>query len=124
MCELETIIGEKFEETVTSEVEAAIDILDIIKFNRVSEMLSDFADVFSKAESNYFPPHRPYDHKIILESDDEKGLKYSPLYRTSLEELERVKSGLIDNLAKRFIEPSQSKFTASILFVRKAYACL
>jgi hypothetical protein len=33
-------------------------------------------------------------------------LKYSPLYKISLEELEIVKEYLNDNLAKGFIEPS------------------
>jgi hypothetical protein len=33
-------------------------------------------------------------------------LKYSPLYKISLEELETVKEYLNDNLAKGFIKPS------------------
>lgn len=80
----------------------------------------DYADVFSKAESDILPPHRLYDHKITLEGDGEKALKYSPLYKMSLEELETVKKYITDNLHKGFIEPSQAPFAAPILFVRKA----
>jgi len=75
--------------------------------------------VFSKAESNILPPHRAYDHKIELEGDGEKALKYSPLYKISGDELEAVKAYIVDNLEKGFIEPSQSPFAAPILFVRK-----
>ena len=75
--------------------------------------------VFSKAESNILPPHRAYDHKIELEGDGEKALKYSPLYKMSGDELEAVKAYIVDNLEKGFIEPSQSLFAAPILFVRK-----
>ncbi|KAM3065105.1 hypothetical protein ACMFMG_012250 [Clarireedia jacksonii] len=78
-----------------------------------------YAHVFSKSESNLLPPHRPYDHKIQLEGDGEKALKYSPLYKMSLEELEAVKEYITDNLLKGFIEPSQAPFAAPILFVKK-----
>jgi hypothetical protein len=46
-------------------------------------------DIFSKAASDILPPHRSYDHKIILEK--ENTLTYSPLYKISLEELETLK---------------------------------
>ena len=36
------------------------------------------------------------------------------------QELEEVKHYLLENLAKGFIEPSQSPFTAPILFIKKA----
>ena len=84
------------------------------------EEYSEWNHVFSKAESNILPPHRTYDHKIELEGDGEKALKYSPLYKMSTEELEAVKNYIVDNLEKGFIEPSQSPFAAPILFVRKS----
>ena len=82
----------------------------------------DYTDVFSKAESDKLPPHRPYDHKIDLESSNTLG--YSPLYKMSLVELEVVKQYLIDNLNKGFIEPSQAPFAAPVLFVKKANGSL
>ena len=36
------------------------------------------------------------------------------------QELEEVKHYLLENLVKGFIEPSQSPFTAPILFIKKA----
>jgi transposase InsO family protein len=78
-----------------------------------------YQHVFSKAESDILPPHRPYDHRILLEGEGEKALKYSPLYRMSLPELEAVKKYIEDNLSKGFIEPSQAPFAAPILFVKK-----
>jgi hypothetical protein len=71
---------------------------------QVPEAYHDFIDIFSKAASDLLPPHRSYDHKIILEK--ENTLTYSPLYKISLEELEILKQYLIDNLEKGFIEPS------------------
>jgi hypothetical protein len=49
----------------------------------------DFTDVFSKAELDKLPPHRPYNHQIDLEGDNT--LSYSPLYKMTNEELEIVK---------------------------------
>lgn len=85
----------------------------------VPSKYSDFYSVFSKEESNKLPPHRPHDHKIVLEPGAEKELTYSPLYKMSLTELEVVKQYLIDNLDKGFIEPSQAPFAAPVLFVKK-----
>ncbi|KAI1000212.1 hypothetical protein K3495_g7982 [Podosphaera aphanis] len=97
---------------------------NLIDEPQVLEHYPDFSDVFPKAESDVLPPHRSYDHKIVLEGEGEKALKYSPLYKMSLEELETAISWITDNLNKGFIEPSQSPFAAPILFVRKANGSL
>jgi hypothetical protein len=55
----------------------------------VSNIYKKFIDVFSKIESDKLPPHRSYDYKIMLESDNT--LKYSPLYKISIKELEILK---------------------------------
>lgn len=129
--EIDILLAEKQAEKDTN------DLLDSVKYNRklaaatllqiasiddeppVPPQYADYADVFSKAESNVLPPHRSYDHKIILEGDGERALKYSPLYKMSLDELEAVKAYILDNLDKGFIEPSQAPFAAPILFVKK-----
>jgi transposase InsO family protein len=80
---------------------------------------AEYSHVFSKAESDILPPHRSYDHKIELEGEGEKALKYSPLYKMSAEELEAIKQYITENLDKGFIEPSQAPFAAPILFVKK-----
>jgi hypothetical protein len=71
---------------------------------QVPEVYHDFIDIFSKAASDLLPPHRSYDHKIILEK--ENILTYNPLYKISLKELETLKQYFINNLEKDFIEPS------------------
>jgi hypothetical protein len=84
----------------------------------------DYAYVFSKKESDLLPPYRQYNHKIELENNNASALKYSPLYKISLEELETVKKYLTNNLSKGFIEPSQAPFAAPILFVKKPNSLL
>jgi hypothetical protein len=73
--------------------------------------------VFSKVEADKLPPHRPYDHKIILEGPLPDA--YSPLYRQSTKELRLTKEYLIEHLSKGFIEASQSPFASPVLFVAK-----
>jgi hypothetical protein len=77
-----------------------------------------YRDVFSKSESNRLPPHRRYDHKIILEGILPN--HFSPLYRQSTAELIATKQYLIDNLNKGFIVNSDSPFASPVLFVKKA----
>jgi hypothetical protein len=74
--------------------------------------------VFSKEASDILPPHCIYDHQIIL--DQPNTLGFSLFYKIITLELEETKYYLLDNLAKGFIEPSQSPFAAPILFVKKA----
>ena len=85
----------------------------------IPQEFSAWKHVFSKAASDVLPPHRPYDHKLELEGEGEKALKYSPLYKMSTSELEAVKAYISDNLAKGFIEPSQAPFATPTLFVHK-----
>lgn len=62
----------------------------------------DLPGVFSKVESDQLPPLRSgVDHRIKLDpGTDPKDLKYSPLYKMSLEELEACKAYLKENLYK------------------------
>jgi len=90
----------------------------------IPDTYNDYAPAFSKADSNTLPPHRSYDHKIELEPSAEEKLKYSPLYKISVDELEEVKRYITENLIKGFIEPSSAPYTAPILFVRKANGSL
>ena len=83
---------------------------------------AEFTDVFSKKASDELPPHRPFDHKIQLESDNTLG--YSPLYNQSVEELLAVKKYLNENLKKGFIVDSQAPFASPTLFVKKANGSL
>ncbi len=88
----------------------------------IPDAYTNYADVFSKEASDMLPPHHSYDHKIILEAENNLG--YSPLYKITAKELETTKQYLVDNLNKGFIAPSQSLFTAPVLFVKKANGSL
>ena len=81
--------------------------------------LQPWADVFSKAASDKLAPHRPYDHKIELTEGGQDRLRYSPLYKQSLEELEATREYLKDNLDKGFITASDAPWASPTLFVRK-----
>jgi hypothetical protein len=79
--------------------------------------LRNYADVFSKIASDTLPPHRPYDHRIQLEGENNIG--YHPLRRQSTEELLAIRQYLLENLDKGFIESSQAPFASPVLFVKK-----
>jgi ubiquinone biosynthesis protein COQ9 len=64
----------------------------------------NYANVFLKEALNMLPPHRLYNHKIILEAKNNLG--YSPLYKIIAKELEITKQYLVNNLNKGFIAPS------------------
>jgi hypothetical protein len=46
----------------------------------------EFLDVFLKKAANELPPHRPYDHHIILKGEAKLG--FTPLYNMLKEELD------------------------------------
>ena len=77
----------------------------------------DFLDVFSRADSDILPPHRPYDHKIPLM--DKKTPPWGPLYSMSQDELKVLKKYLKENLSKGFIRASSSPAASPVLFARK-----
>src|ERR1700721_161770 len=76
----------------------------------VPKIYKEYLDAFSKKASDILAPHRPYDHKIILESENKLG--FSSLYKMTTEKLETCKKYLVENLYKGFIKPSQSPFAA------------
>ena len=67
--------------------------------------------------SDTLPPHRKYDHKIILEKQQKPG--YVPLYKISPQELDAVKRCFDSNLAKGFIQISSALYSSPVLFVKK-----
>jgi hypothetical protein len=91
-------------------------MLEEIK-SRVPVHSQAYADVFSKAASDRLPPHRSYDHRIQLESENTLG--YSPLWHQSTDELKAIKQYLLENLDKGFIEASQAPYASPTLFVKK-----
>lgn len=84
---------------------------------KLPKIYHDYMDVLSKAEAHKMAPHRPYDHKIVLDAPQD--FNYSPLYKMSTAELEEVRSYLKDNLDKGFIVSSKAPFASPVLFVLK-----
>jgi transposase InsO family protein len=92
------------------------------KVNRVvPNEYHKWKDVFSKLDSDLLPEHRVgVDHKIELtEGSRPEDLKYSPLYKMTLEEAEACRKHIVDNLRKGWIESSQAPWAAPVLFVEK-----
>jgi len=84
---------------------------------KLPQCYHDYLDVFSKKAADKLPEHRPYDHKIILESG--KSPTAGPLYNMSQDELLVLRKYLDDNLTKGFIRASSSPAASPVLFVRK-----
>ena len=90
---------------------------------QVPEQYLEYADVFSKADSDTMPPQRSarYEHKLDLvegKSTDELG--YSSLYKMSVPELEACRTYITENLQKGFIESSDAPWAAPVLFAPKS----
>ena len=77
----------------------------------------DLLNIFSKKDSDTLPPHRKYDHKILLEEEQKPG--HAPLSKISLKELDAIKWYLDSHLAKEFIQTSSASYSLSVLFVKK-----
>ena len=73
--------------------------------------------VFSRAEADKLPEHRPYDLKIKLEPG--KQPPFGPLYGMSRDELKCLRKYLDEHLAKGFIRASTSPVAAPVLFAKK-----
>ena len=83
----------------------------------VPKKYSQYYEVFSKKKANTLPPHRTYDHKIILQEG--KNPPFGPIYSLSQTELDELAKYLKENLANGFISRSTSPAAAPILFVKK-----
>jgi transposase InsO family protein len=77
----------------------------------------EFLPLFDKIVADRLPPHRAYDHKIVLKDGFEP--PFGPLYSLSRPELEALKAFLEENLDKHFIRQSSSPSGAPVLFVKK-----
>jgi transposase InsO family protein len=99
--------------------EAEEDKQEIIK--RLPEEYHEFADVFSKRESDLMPPSRKnVDFKIHLEdeADPVRDIGHGPIYKMNAEELEAAYKYMAENLEKGFIAPSSAPFASPILMAR------
>lgn len=84
---------------------------------QLPEKYAEYAQVFSKANADKLPPHRPYDHTIpIVEGAT---VPFGPVYNLSHTELKALHEYIKENLSKGFIRRSESPAGAPILFVKK-----
>ena len=77
----------------------------------------EFADVFSKSESERLPTRKPYDHAIDLEPG--KVPPFTKIYPLAPTERDALKEFVEENLRKGYIRPSKSPAAAPVFFVKK-----
>ena len=78
---------------------------------------SDYADVFSEEGAASLPDHARIEHAIPIEEG--KQVPYGPIYPLSAAELKVLSEYLRDNIAKGWVQRSESPAGAPILFVKK-----
>ena len=77
----------------------------------------DFLESFSEVVADQLPPHRPFDHEIVLKEGETP--TFGPLYSLSRSELESLRNWIEENVRKGFIRPSSSPAGSPILFIKK-----
>lgn len=82
---------------------------------QLNELLLKYQVVF-KEELTELPPERGIKHKIELSKTMPKT---PPLYRLSPSEATELEKFIKTNLAKGFIQPSDSPWSASVFFIKK-----
>jgi hypothetical protein len=88
----------------------------------VPEEYHEFLPLFNKAVADVLPPHRSYDHRILLKENFDP--PFGPLYSMSKPELEELRKWLDENLSKGFIRASSSPAGAPILFAKNSNGSL
>lgn len=83
----------------------------------VPSQYHNYVDVFSAAEADVLPPHRPYNHTINLEEGTTP--PFGPIYLMSETELKTLKTYIDDMFNKGFICNSNSPAGAPVLFAKK-----
>ena len=76
------------------------------------------AKVFSKEEAKRLPPHRKWDHAIVLTADAPKTLKCKT-YPLTLKEQDAIDEIINEQLEKEYIRPSDSPYASQIFFISK-----
>ena len=83
----------------------------------VRRLLAEYADVFPQTLPMQLLPQPPNEHRILLMTDSPNPCL--PTYRMSLTELDALRDRLKELLDHGFIRPSQSPYSAPVLFVNK-----
>src|SRR6185369_10076886 len=83
----------------------------------IKKLLSDYKDVFPEELPDGLPLERSIDHAIETIPGTEPPSRL--IYKLSYEETAELKRQLEDLLAKDYIKPSISPYSAQVLFVQK-----
>jgi hypothetical protein len=108
--------GHREEKTLVEE-DSSPEPMDMETTVELPSCYQEFASVFSKSEGDKLPPHRDCDHTMPLMEGST--VPYGPIYRLSTMELETLHDYIQENLARGFIQPSESPAGAPVLFVKK-----
>ena len=97
---------------------------DISLEELVPEYATKYSKLFEKHTAERFPLSRPWDHAIKFkkEFEQENALKdkwWGRIYPLSFTEKEELHKFINENLAKGFIQKSDSQFTSPFFFVSK-----
>ena len=88
----------------------------------IDEIVSDeykwHAKVFSKAESEWLPKHKPYNHAIDLKPGIPETIQ-SKIYPMPINEQEELDHFLEDGLRKGYITPSKLPIASPVFFIKK-----
>jgi hypothetical protein len=82
-----------------------------------SDLLTEFAEVFSEAKADILPEHRPFDCAIDLNPGSAP--PKSRVYNLTGPEDEAMRRQLSKNLARSFIRPSSSPYSSAAFFRKK-----
>jgi RNase H-like domain found in reverse transcriptase/Reverse transcriptase (RNA-dependent DNA polymerase)/Integrase zinc binding domain/Chromo (CHRromatin Organisation MOdifier) domain/Integrase core domain len=77
-----------------------------------------YAKVFSEAESERLPEHKPYDHSIDLKPETPETIR-SKVYPMPVNEQGELDRFLEENLRKGYIIPSKSPIASPVFFIKK-----
>ena len=86
--------------------------------SKLSSKYHDFQNVFDRSKVDELSSHRFYDHKIIIENENQ--LFRSRIYFISKNKLQKMKKYIEKNLKKEFISSSSILYASLVLFVVKS----
>ena len=102
----------RFDENLGGQINVEVEPL-----KDVTWQYRDYQSVFNSQYSDELPPHRSFDHTIVMVEGKEP--PWEPIYALLEKELEVLRTYLDDMLHSGMIRPCKSSAGASILFVPK-----
>jgi hypothetical protein len=118
VAELEREVGGEPPTIQNASVELAVAAQQYTKKVEIPEEYQKFTKVFSKEESQRFPPRRSCDHAIEFKpgTPDAIECKIYPMMQVKDKALDRF---IDEQLEKGYIRPSKSQYVSSFFFIKK-----